>query len=189
MTPRAQFTGIYALKTEMSWCQLCRYWWHQRLSLWQPLVPPVTTKLASWQLLVFSVYRQAKESLWFMWTSYHFLEVLGDFTKSHQSFREMVSAVPNIIKNHWWPQRLWRQNVKLCNISRVPADGLVPSEQMTLAHNQSISKDSLISMTILSWNWNSMEISFLSQYGHNQKNCRWHAKICIDLFSKKLITL
>ena len=40
----------------LSKCQLCHHCWHQRLSLllssWQPLVPPVMTKLASWQLLV-----------------------------------------------------------------------------------------------------------------------------------------
>ena len=52
--------------------QLCHHWWHWTLSLcqptvspvmtklasWsrQPLVPPVTTKLASWRLSVFSVW-------------------------------------------------------------------------------------------------------------------------------------
>ena len=25
---------------EFSWCQLCRHWWHRRLSLWQPAVTP-----------------------------------------------------------------------------------------------------------------------------------------------------
>ena len=45
------------LKTKLSWCQLCRHWWHRRLSLWQPTVPPVTTKLALWQLSVFSQCR------------------------------------------------------------------------------------------------------------------------------------
>ena len=34
---------------ELSWCQLCPHWQHQRL-LWQPMVLPVMTKLASWQL-------------------------------------------------------------------------------------------------------------------------------------------
>ena len=33
----------------------CCPWWHWRLSFWQPTVPPVTTKLALWQLYVFSV--------------------------------------------------------------------------------------------------------------------------------------
>ena len=34
-----------------SWCQICRHWWHRRLSSQrQPPVPPVTTNLASqWQ--------------------------------------------------------------------------------------------------------------------------------------------
>ena len=31
-----------------------RHWWHRRLLVWQPAVPPVTTKLASWKLSVFS---------------------------------------------------------------------------------------------------------------------------------------
>ena len=30
---------------ELSWCQLCHQWWHCRLSLWQPAVPPVATIL------------------------------------------------------------------------------------------------------------------------------------------------
>ena len=38
---------------ELSVCQLCRHWRHRRL-LWQPPVPPVTTKLASWRLSFFS---------------------------------------------------------------------------------------------------------------------------------------
>ena len=43
---------------ELSWRQLCRHWWHGRLSLWQPMVPSETTKLASWRLSV-SVYHFA----------------------------------------------------------------------------------------------------------------------------------
>ena len=38
---------------ELSWCQLYHPWWHHRLSLWQPMVLPMMTKLASWQLLDF----------------------------------------------------------------------------------------------------------------------------------------
>ena len=41
---------------KFSWCQLCHHWWHWRLSVWQPPVLPVMTKLASWQLLGFCVY-------------------------------------------------------------------------------------------------------------------------------------
>ena len=33
---------------ELLWCQLCNHWWHHKLSLWQLVVPPVKTKLASW---------------------------------------------------------------------------------------------------------------------------------------------
>ena len=33
---------------ELLWCQLCHCWWHQRL-------PPVITKLASWELSVFTI--------------------------------------------------------------------------------------------------------------------------------------
>ena len=35
---------------EWYWCQLCRHWWQKRLSLWQPPLPPLTTKLVSWRL-------------------------------------------------------------------------------------------------------------------------------------------
>ena len=37
---------------ESSWCQLYRHWWHRRISSRQTAVPPMTTKLTSWQLLV-----------------------------------------------------------------------------------------------------------------------------------------
>ena len=36
--------------SQLPWCQLCYHWWHHRLSLWQPVVPPAMTKLASWRL-------------------------------------------------------------------------------------------------------------------------------------------
>ena len=39
---------------ELAWCQLCCHWGHRRLSSWQPTVPLVTTKLASWCLSVFN---------------------------------------------------------------------------------------------------------------------------------------
>ena len=37
-------------KRQLSWC----HWRHGKLSLWQPLLPPVTTNLASWQLSLVS---------------------------------------------------------------------------------------------------------------------------------------
>ena len=43
---------IHTETLEFLWCQLCRHWRHRRLSSRQPPVPPVTTKLASWQLLI-----------------------------------------------------------------------------------------------------------------------------------------
>ena len=33
--------------------QLCRHWWHRKLSLWQLAVPPITTKLSTWRSLCF----------------------------------------------------------------------------------------------------------------------------------------
>ena len=39
---------------ELSKCQLCHHWWHCSLSKWQPAVPPVMTRLASWWFSVFS---------------------------------------------------------------------------------------------------------------------------------------
>ena len=49
--------GIYCGCTEnreSSWCKSCRHWLHRRLSWRQPTMPPVTTKLTSWQHPVFS---------------------------------------------------------------------------------------------------------------------------------------
>ena len=40
---------------ELTWYQLYHHWWHWRLS-WQPPVPPMMTKLASWYLCGFSDY-------------------------------------------------------------------------------------------------------------------------------------
>ena len=37
--------------------QLCRHWWHRKLSLRQLTVPPVTTKLSNWRPFVFSDMR------------------------------------------------------------------------------------------------------------------------------------
>ena len=34
--------------------QLCRHWWHRKLSMWQLTLPSVTTKLSDWQYFVFS---------------------------------------------------------------------------------------------------------------------------------------
>ena len=35
---------------QLSWCQLCRHWQHSSLLIWQPAMPPVTSKLTSCQL-------------------------------------------------------------------------------------------------------------------------------------------
>ena len=50
---------------EWSWCQICHHWWHRRLSLWQPALPPGMTQLASRKLLIFSDHYQ---SIWFLVT-------------------------------------------------------------------------------------------------------------------------
>ena len=51
--------------SESSWCQLCRHWWYRGP------VPPVTTKLASWQLsgfqrcvLVMQTYKECLQEYW-----------------------------------------------------------------------------------------------------------------------------
>ena len=47
----------YVIHTEnktLSIWQLCRDWWHRKLSLRQLTVPPVTTKLSNWRSFVFS---------------------------------------------------------------------------------------------------------------------------------------
>ena len=48
---------VFTESKEFCWCQLCHHWWHQRLSLWQPQVPPMMTRMESdWQLSGFSYY-------------------------------------------------------------------------------------------------------------------------------------
>ena len=44
---------LYTEDRDMSWCQLCRQWWYHRVSWWQPVVPPLTTQSAFWQLFTF----------------------------------------------------------------------------------------------------------------------------------------
>ena len=52
--PQQVTTKVHHTETrELSWCHLCCHWWHWRLSSRQPPVPPITTKLLLWQLLVF----------------------------------------------------------------------------------------------------------------------------------------
>ena len=42
-----QWVNIGTENRELSWCQFCSHWRHRRLSLRQPPVPSVTTKLVS----------------------------------------------------------------------------------------------------------------------------------------------
>ena len=46
------FIQSFTKKQELWWCQ---HFFHHCLSLWQPMVTPVMTKLAIWQFSVFSV--------------------------------------------------------------------------------------------------------------------------------------
>ena len=40
---------------QLTWCQLCRHWWHRMFSLSsQPVVPSMTIKFASWRLPFFA---------------------------------------------------------------------------------------------------------------------------------------
>ena len=39
---------------DVSRCQLCRYWWLRRLSLWRPAVTSMPTKLALWKFSIVS---------------------------------------------------------------------------------------------------------------------------------------
>ena len=43
-------TGTAGEDTMTTWCQLCRYLWHWRLSFQKPQVLPVPKKLASWHV-------------------------------------------------------------------------------------------------------------------------------------------
>ena len=48
------YSHIHTENQKLSWFRLHRNWWHRKL-LWQTTIPPVTTNLVSWRLLVFSV--------------------------------------------------------------------------------------------------------------------------------------
>ena len=48
---------LFTENAELLWCQFCHQWWHCRLSLRQRGVPPVMTKLTSWQLCFQSLYQ------------------------------------------------------------------------------------------------------------------------------------
>ena len=49
LTETAECMNLFIENWEPSWCQLCRQWWHRRLSWRQTAVPPVTTKFTTWQ--------------------------------------------------------------------------------------------------------------------------------------------
>ena len=71
---------------EFSWCQICHHWWHRRLSLWQPSVPPVTTKLVSWRL---SVVRSVWSNMLFHRVLSCYRHCIEDFMRTgelHKSF-------------------------------------------------------------------------------------------------------
>ena len=74
-------------------CQLCRHWWYRWLSLWQPPVPPVTPKLASWQLSFFSV------------TAHHSMNSTGSIISCQTQRprfrrRRTSNKWPNTVLNH-----------------------------------------------------------------------------------------
>ena len=48
-------TFLFTENKRSSIWELCRHWWHRKLSKWQLTVPPVTTKLSNWRPFVFSV--------------------------------------------------------------------------------------------------------------------------------------
>ena len=99
---------------KLSWCRLCLHWWHCRLLLWQPLVLPLMTKLASWELLVYNAIASMNinsviinpihaESFWrnkykmkhaFFWPLY---------------FLITLCLLYDVIQNGWWEILLYFQ--------------------------------------------------------------------------------
>ena len=80
---------------ELSWCRLYRHWWYRRLSLWQPPVPPVSVKLASWRLQIFSRL-DVSIPPWYTALS---------ISRGHFSRRMMTSPNGNIFRvtgPFWW---------------------------------------------------------------------------------------
>ena len=51
---RANAETEFTENKRLSIWQLCRHWWHPKLSLIQLMVPPVMTKLSNWQIFVVS---------------------------------------------------------------------------------------------------------------------------------------
>ena len=47
-------SGTFTENKRSSFWQLCPHWWHRKLPLRHPTVPPVTTKLSNWRFLIFS---------------------------------------------------------------------------------------------------------------------------------------
>ena len=50
-------------------CQLCRYWWHRKLSLRQLTVPPMTAMLSNWRFLFVSDRNHPSICLFWQWSS------------------------------------------------------------------------------------------------------------------------
>ena len=72
---RWSFTIITENKRRSIW-QLCRYWWHRKLSFRQLTVPSVTTKLSNWPLFVFSDCRPHATLNLTVWATSIFWEIV-----------------------------------------------------------------------------------------------------------------
>ena len=111
----------FTLKTELLWCQLCRHWWHGMVSLCQPSVSPMTTKLAQRGLLVWSVWsdkicgtelQEFRGLFYRTWINNHTNSIWGGVTKPISSV-PLFSEIFSIVKTHvsYWISRLYLTGV------------------------------------------------------------------------------
>ena len=91
----------YTENWELSWCQLSYHWWYRRLSLWQSMVSPWTTKLASWQFSVLSI-----STCWHLDTSCDILKNM--FSNVFYAPNHIFLEIP--LRYYWHYQSMFAKN-------------------------------------------------------------------------------
>ena len=102
---------ILLWRWQVTWCQLCRHLWHRSLSLWQPAVRSVTTKLALWQRSVFHLSEARVSTGWYVWNS-AFVQVFHSYVHLYYLHKDRLSASARLM--HRWKNTL-KYSVNLYN--------------------------------------------------------------------------
>ena len=137
-----------ALKTESSWCQLCRHWWaewwHRRLSFWQSPVPPCSNDKI---VIMTSVgFQWVTRWPWWVLEGLNFYAELA-LTGALQWRHNGHDSVSNHQPHDCLLNRLFRRRSKKTSKLRVtglcagnsPGNGEFPSQMASYAENVSIS--------------------------------------------------